>query len=67
MIAIAFIESVMANRTTPAAAALLKNFGSGRDTQLKSCIGSTVNSELNHPSDTKGGSLLNGDGGRNAM
>src|SRR5512134_3039716 len=61
------MASVMSTSTKPAAAAFCRKAASGREVQLNIWIGITVNGEVSHSKLRYGGSLVTGEGGRNAM
>ena len=66
----AFMANTMTMSTKPAAAALTSKAGSGRDVQLKICIGMTVKGAMtqsNGPAMFPSGNEEKGAGGRKAM
>src|SRR3546814_256096 len=63
----AFIIRVIATSTTPAAAALTWNCGSGREIQLNIWIGITVNGDDSQSTLMNGGVPVTIGGGRKAM
>src|SRR3546814_19657685 len=64
---LAFIIRVIATSTTPAAAALTWNCGSGREIQLNIWIGITVNGDDSQSKLMNGGATVTIGGGRKAI